>query len=68
MKRFSLVVLFTIVMATVLAGCGLLSQQTTETQTKTPPAQEVTMVHPSGIPVLMYHKIGDDKDNDGSII
>ena len=67
MKRFSLVVLFTIVMATVLAGCGMLSQQTTETQTKTPPAQEVTMVHPSGIPVLMYHKIGDDKDNDAVI-
>ena len=67
MKRFSLVVLFTIVIATALAGCGMLSQQTTETQTKTPSVKEVTMVHPSGIPVLMYHKIGDDKDNDAVI-
>ena len=67
MKRFSLVMLFTIVIATMLAGCGLLSQQTTETKTKTPPVKEVTMVQPSGIPVLMYHKIGDDKDNDAVI-
>ena len=67
MKRFSLVVLFTIVIATALAGCGMLSQQTTETQTKMPSVKEVTMVHPSGIPVLMYHKIGDDKDNDAVI-
>ena len=52
MKRFSLVMLFTIVIATMLAGCGLLSQQTTETKTKTPPVKEVTMVQPSGIPVL----------------
>ena len=37
MKRFSLVVLFTIVIATALAGCGMLSQQTTENETKTPP-------------------------------
>ena len=67
MKRFSLVVLFTIVIATMVAGCGMLSQQTTENETKTSPVQEVTMVHPSGIPVLMYHKIGDDKDNDAVI-
>ena len=67
MKRFSLVVLFTIVIATALAGCGMLSQQTTENETKTPPTQQVTMVHPSGVPVLMYHKIGDDKDNDAVI-
>ena len=67
MKRFSLVVLCTIVIATVLAGCGMLSQQTTENETKMPPTQQVTMVHPSGVPVLMYHKIGDDKDNDAVI-
>ena len=55
MKRFSLVVLFTIVIATALAGCGMLSQQTTENETKTPPTQQVTMIHPSGVPVFMYH-------------
>ena len=50
----------------LVAGCGLLSQKT-EPTSSAPPVKEVKMVHPSGIPVLMYHKIGDDKDNDAVI-
>ena len=39
----------------------------TEPTSSVPPAKEVKMVHPTGIPVLMYHKVGDDKDNDAVI-
>lgn len=28
---------------------------------------DTKMVHPKGLPILMYHKIGDDKDNDAVI-
>lgn len=66
MKRIPLVTLLVVVLAMVLAGCGLLSQKT-EPTSSAPPVKEVKMVHPSGIPVLMYHKIGDDKDNDAVI-
>ena len=66
MKRIPLVTLLVVALAMVLAGCGLLSQKT-EPASPTAPVKEVKMVHPSGIPVLMYHKIGDDKDNDAVI-
>ena len=66
MKRIPLVTLLVVALAVVLAGCGLLSQKT-EPASPTAPVKEVKMVHPSGIPVLMYHKIGDDKDNDAVI-
>ena len=66
MKRIPLVTLLVVALAMVLAGCGLLSQKT-EPTSSAPPVKEVKMVHPSGIPVLMYHKIGDDKDNDAVI-
>ena len=66
MKRIPLVTLLVVALAMVLAGCGLLSQKT-EPPSPTAPVKEVKMVHPSGIPVLMYHKIGDDKDNDAVI-
>ena len=58
MKRIPLVTLLVVALAMVLAGCGLLSQKT-EPTSSAPPVKEVKMVHPSGIPVLMYHKIGD---------
>ena len=69
MKRIPLVTLLVLVLAMVVAGCGLLSQKTEPTSSKPPvkEVKEVKMVHPSGIPVLMYHKIGDDKDNDAVI-
>ena len=60
MKRIPLVTLLVVALAMLVAGCGLLSQKT-EPTSSAPPAKEVKMVHPSGIPVLMYHKIGDDK-------
>ena len=66
MKRIPLVTLLVVAMAMLVAGCGLLSQKTEPTSSVLP-AKEVKMVHPSGIPVLMYHKIGDDKDNDAVI-
>ena len=66
MKRIPLVTLLVVVLVVVLAGCGLLSQKT-EPPSPTAPVKEVKMVHPTGIPVLMYHKIGDDKDNDAVI-
>ena len=66
MKRIPLVTLLVVALAMVLAGCGLLSQKT-EPPNPTAPVKEVKMVHPTGIPVLMYHKIGDDKDNDAVI-
>ena len=66
MKRIPLVTLLVLVLAMVVAGCGLLSQKT-EPTSSVPPAKEVKMVHPTGIPVLMYHKVGDDKDNDAVI-
>lgn len=66
MKRIPLVTLLVVALTMVLAGCGLLSQKT-EPTSSAPPVKEVKMVHPSGIPVLMYHKIGDDKDNDAVI-
>ena len=66
MKRIPLVTLLVVALTMVVAGCGLLSQKT-EPTSSAPPVKEVKMVHPSGIPVLMYHKIGDDKDNDAVI-
>ena len=66
MKRIPLVTLLVVALAVVLAGCGLLSQKT-EPPSPLAPVKEVKMVHPTGIPVLMYHKIGDDKDNDAVI-
>ena len=66
MKRIPLVTLLLLVLAMVVAGCGVLSQKT-EPTSSVPPVKEVKMVHPSGIPVLMYHKVGDDKDNDAVI-
>ena len=66
MKRIPLVTLLVVALAVVLAGCGLLSQKT-EPPSPTAPVKVVKMVHPTGIPVLMYHKIGDDKDNDAVI-
>lgn len=66
MKRIPLVTLLVVALAMLLTGCGLLSQKT-EPASPTAPVKEVKMVHPSGIPVLMYHKIGDDKDNDAVI-
>lgn len=66
MKRIPLVTLLVLVLAMVVAGCGVLSQKT-EPTSSVPPVKEVKMVHPSGIPVLMYHKVGDDKDNDAVI-
>ena len=66
MKRIPLVTLLVVALTMVLAGCGLLSQKT-EPTSSAPPVKEVKMVHPSGIPVLMYHKVGDDKDNDAVI-
>ena len=66
MKRIPLVTLLVVALTMVLAGCGLLSQKT-EPTSSAPPVKEVKMVHPSGIPVLMYHNMGDDKDNDAVI-
>ena len=66
MKRIPLVTLLVVALAMLVAGCGLLSHNT-EPTSSAPPVKEVKMVHPSGIPVLMYHKIGDDKDNDAVI-
>ena len=66
MKRIPLVTLLVLVLAMVVAGCGVLSQKK-EPTSSVPPVKEVKMVHPSGIPVLMYHKVGDDKDNDAVI-
>lgn len=66
MKRIPLVTLLVVALAMLVAGCGLLSQKT-EPTSSAPTVKEVKMVHPSGIPVLMYHKIGDDKDNDAVI-
>lgn len=67
MKRFSLLALITIILACALAGCGLLSQEEKESEAPKVQQEQVAMVHPKGIPVLMYHKIGDDKDNDAVI-
>lgn len=64
MKRISLITMMTILMAIVLAGCGL---QDVHKETPKETAPVVTMVKPKGIPVLMYHKIGEDVDNDAVI-
>ena len=66
MKRIPLVTCIVILFIVVLTGCGVLSQKS-ETANNAPPVKEVKMVHPSGIPVLMYHKVGEDKDNDAVI-
>lgn len=65
MKQFSLMGLIVIVLIALLAGCGL--QGSSETESKQNASSPVTMVHPKGIPVLMYHKIGEDKDNDAVV-
>ena len=65
MKRISLIAMMTIFMSVVLIGCGLQNIHKEEISQETVPA--VTMVKPKGIPVLMYHKIGDDVDNDAVI-
>ena len=66
MKRVPLVTLLDCRIGNGFAGCGLLSQKQNHL-VPTAPVKEVKWVHPSGIPVLMYHKIGDDKDNDAVI-
>ena len=66
MKRIPLVTLLVLVLAMVVAGCGLLSQkQNLLVQYRL--QKKLRWVHPTGIPVLMYHKVGDDKDNDAVI-
>lgn len=49
----------------LVAGCGALMDQAKESNTTAITSKEaVKMAVPSGIPVLMYHKIGPEKDND----
>ena len=73
MKRFFLIVALVVALV-ALVGCGLFgtSDSTTETvSAQTQKTQEkkdnVKMIVPKGIPVLMYHKVGPDVDNDAVI-
>ena len=77
MKRISLLIIAIASMALLMAGCGLFGAdtdsknqanagQTAVQQEK--PKEVVKLVTPKeGIPVLMYHKVGPDKDNDAVI-
>ena len=77
MKRISLLIIAIASMALLMAGCGLFGAdtdsknqanagQTAVQQEK--PKEAVKLVTPKeGIPVLMYHKVGPDKDNDAVI-
>jgi peptidoglycan/xylan/chitin deacetylase (PgdA/CDA1 family) len=47
-----------------LAGCGADTSQKAAEKPAAAPEKQVEMVVPKGIPVLMYHMIGDVKDND----
>ena len=66
MKRIPLVTLLVVALTMVFSRMWTAFTKTRPTSSA-PPVKEVKMVHPSGIPVLMYHKIGDDKDNDAVI-
>lgn len=48
----------------MLAGCGSDSTQRESGKSSVLPQKQVEMVVPKGIPVLMYHMIGNVKDND----
>ena len=66
MKRIPLVTLLVVALACLWQVVDCFHKKQSPTSSA-PPVKEVKMVHPSGIPVLMYHKIGDDKDNDAVI-
>lgn len=50
----------------VMAGCGD-EKKADSTPVKVEKIKQVEMVVPKGVPVLMYHKVGEDKDNDAVI-
>lgn len=69
MKRIVLWLMMIITVLVLTGGCGS-SSAPAENQAKgTPPpeAEKAATAVPSGIPILMYHKIGSDADNDAVI-
>lgn len=71
MKRLTVCLLTLACLTILLSACGLSLMNHKESSSpqnvKQVQEQEVEKVVPKGVPVLMYHKIGDDKDNDAVI-
>lgn len=73
MKRIRIAALVIMGLALLLlSGCGATDTKqaaATPEQPKAaaPAAENVPTAVPKGIPVLMYHKVGPDKDNDAVI-
>lgn len=72
MKRFILALCMLCSLALLLTACATDKGGTSEAPQKTQVAaekvkEEVPTAVPDGIPVLMYHKVGPDKDNDAVI-
>ncbi|WP_295791150.1 polysaccharide deacetylase family protein [uncultured Veillonella sp.] len=72
MKRLLLVLCMLCSLALILTACGTETATTSGGATKTEAAatkvkEDVPTAVPDGIPVLMYHKVGPDRDNDAVI-
>lgn len=70
MKRFIVVFALLGSLLMLLAGCMSETQDTTASATEAQPQKVTKTVAtevPKGIPVLMYHKVGPDEDNDAVI-
>lgn len=76
MKKNVVWVVALMIIALALSGCGFLSGSTKTSETAQTQASDknttsgvhyTSMEVPKGIPVLMYHKVGNDKDNDAVI-
>ena len=66
MKKIYILCALLIGLVVIIAGCSFGAAPTTESkpEAKAPVQEKVATAVPKGIPVLMYHKIGPDKDND----
>lgn len=75
MKKIAFIAAMLVVIGFVISGCGLFSADTKGSETSPAQTTEVKsskvnytpMEVPKGIPVLMYHKVGEDIDNDAVI-
>ena len=74
-RNFRLVLFLFVIVVFFLAGCGSISKQpvASEVSKGQPPiaakakAPAASLTVPRGVPVLMYHSIGDERDNDAVI-
>lgn len=65
--RKLLVLIINLIFIVLITGCFNANKQIDIAQEPSKVTKKIQMINPEGIPVLMYHKIGDEKDNDAVI-